>query len=596
MLIADCETDNLLPAMTRLWCIQLGEMETDEVTVYADQDGFRPLSEAVDRLKAADSYVFHNGLGFDLDAINRIYPGTIVREKLLDTLVLARLKEPEERDHSLKGWGKRLGILKGEYKGDFQSFTEELVTYARQDIVVGRALYHRVKDVLSWGQSSTLEHPVAHIIIQQERNGFAFNAAAAVALEGNLRGEQQALADTLRDTFPPMWVPLRAAGKPFVVDPKVRNSKTFTSPGAPYTRVVREIFNPASRQHVAKRLKALGWVPRTFTPDGHAVVDEKTLATLKAPEAALLRRYFRLSKMLGMISDGKSGWLKLVKPDGRIYGRVNPNGAVTGRMTHSRPNIAQCDKDPRMRALWTAKPGWKLVGCDAEGIEARMLAHYLVKWDKGAFADRLLNGDKSKGTDVHSANAQAVIGVGFGVNRDAAKVLLYALMYGAGDPKLGNIVLDNLRDRGIKRPALPAREIGALVRMALAKSMTGIDKLAAATAARTKAKKPMTGLDGRLLRARGVNSSLNTLLQSAGAVAMKVALKLFWDLHGSAHGNTWAFVVNVHDEVQIECEPALAETLGQSFADCITEAGVQLGVKCPLAGAFAVGDTWAATH
>lgn len=595
-LIADCETDNLLPAMTKVWMIQLGDANTDEVTVYADQPGFPPISEALARLQGADEYVFHHGLGFDMDALNKIYPGAIVREKLLDTLVMARLKEPEERDHSLKAWGKRLGAHKGDYTGDFQSFTPDLVEYAKQDIVVGRALYHKVKEVRGWGSACALEHAVAHVIIQQERNGFAFDVAGATALEGDLRGEQQTLADTLRDTFPPIWVPLRSAGNHIVHTPKVRNTKAGTSPGAPYTKVVREVFNPQSRQHVAKRLKALGWVSKVFTPDGRPQVDEKTLASLKAPEAVPLRRYFRLAKMLGMISDGKAGWLRLVKPDGRIYGRVNPNGALTGRMTHSRPNVAQTDKDPRMRALWLPRKGWKLVGCDAEGIEARMLAHYLVKWDKGAFADRLLNGDKAAGTDVHSANSKAVIGIGLPVTRDAAKVLLYALMYGAGDPKLGNIVLEDLRSRGAKRPALPAREIGALVRMALAKSMTGIDKLAAATATRTKAKLSMTGLDGRQLRARAANSSLNTLLQSAGAVAMKVALKLFWDRHGSAHGKTWAFVVNVHDEVQMECEPEIAEAMGKSFAACITQAGVDLKVKCPLAGAFAVGDNWSSTH
>src|SRR5690242_4745045 len=96
VLIGDCESDNLLPDMTRLWCIQLGDADGDDVTVYADQPGFPPIREAIDRLKAADSYVFHNGIKFDMEAINRFHPGTIERHKLLDTLVLCRLMEPEE--------------------------------------------------------------------------------------------------------------------------------------------------------------------------------------------------------------------------------------------------------------------------------------------------------------------------------------------------------------------------------------------------------------------------------------------------------------------------------------------------------------------
>jgi DNA polymerase-1 len=581
--------------MTRIWCIQIGNASTDEVTVYADQPGFPPLSEAIARIQSADETVWHNGLGFDWWALEKFYPGAVDRSRILDTLVMARLSQPEERDHSLRAHGSRLGILKGIYQGDFQTFNDDLVTYARQDIEVGRALYNSVKHVRTWGVSCALEHEVAFALILQERNGFCFNEPAAITLEGELRGEQAALETELKAAFPPRWVPLRVNGKPVVQIPKVRNSKLGTSVGAPYTKVVLEVFNADSRQQVASRLQKLGWKPRSFTPDGHPIVDEKTLATLRAPEAAVLRRHFRLSKQLGQLSDGKGGWLKMIK-NGRIHGRVNPNGALTGRMTHSKPNVAQADKNERMRALWIPRPGWALVGCDAEGIEARMLAHYLSRWDKGALADMLLNGDKAKGTDVHSANATAVRKAGFVVNRDGAKVLLYALMYGAGDVKLGSIVIENLRDQKLPTSRLPPRETGALVRRALSSSMTGIAKLTEATAARVRAKQPLIGLDGRKLYARGANSSLNTLLQAAGAVAMKVALKLFMDIHEPTHGTTWALCANIHDEVEMECEPEIADALGTSFADCIAQAGVELNVKCPLAGAYSVGSNWSECH
>ena len=53
-LIADCETNSLLPAMTKLWCIQVGDADTDEVTIYADQPGFPSLAEGIARRFGTD--------------------------------------------------------------------------------------------------------------------------------------------------------------------------------------------------------------------------------------------------------------------------------------------------------------------------------------------------------------------------------------------------------------------------------------------------------------------------------------------------------------------------------------------------------------
>jgi DNA polymerase-1 len=145
VLIADCETDGFLEVYTRLWTIQLGSADGENVTVYADQPGYPPLEEGLARLRSADRVVFHNGIRFDLEAINRLYPGTLRLEQMYDTLIATRLLNPEERANKLEDWGERLGILKGKYTGDFQTFDEELVRYARQDIIVTRALYRMVE-------------------------------------------------------------------------------------------------------------------------------------------------------------------------------------------------------------------------------------------------------------------------------------------------------------------------------------------------------------------------------------------------------------------------------------------------------------------
>ena len=318
-LVADCETNNLLHLMDKLWCIQLGDADGNDAVVYADQPGWDlpPISEALDRIASADRVVFHNGSGFDMDAINRLYPGAISREKMFDTLVAARLAQPQERDHRLKAWGVRTGTAKGEYKGDFQTFDQELVDYARQDIVTGRALYHAVKCVLEWGTSYYIDHETAYRCIQLERGGWCVAVQLAQEWEMELRGEQEALSAELQATFPPLE-------RSLVFVPKINNKTRGYVKGQEFVRRWQEPFNPASRAHVAERLQILGWKPKKFGDDGIPSVDEKILSTLSYPQVVPLKRSFRIGKQLGMLTDGKQGWLKLVKADGRLYHRINP--------------------------------------------------------------------------------------------------------------------------------------------------------------------------------------------------------------------------------------------------------------------------------
>ena len=208
----------------------------------------------------------------------------------------------------------------------------------------------------------------------------------------------------------------------------------------------------------------------------------------------------------------------------------------------------------------------------------------------------LLNGNKDLGTDVHSVNAKWINKLGFPIDRDGSKTCLYALLFGAGDVKLGVTVQDRLRELGLPKIKLPPREMGALVRKALSRAIKGLDRLTADLISTLKSRKYIRGIDGRHMAIRSTHSILNSLCQGNGALAMKKALSLFWDLHGSTHGVTWGLCANVHDEVQLEAHPSIAAALGQSFADCIRLAGEHFSLKCPLAGKAAVGDNWSETH
>jgi DNA polymerase-1 len=606
VLIADCETDGFLDTYTRLWTLQLGSADGDDVTVYADQPGYPPLAEGMARMAAADRVVFHNGIKFDLFAINRLYPDALRLEQLFDTLIGVRLLNPEERQNALEDWGERLGILKGRYAGDFQSFTQELVDYAKQDIHVTRALYRMVEPRLrGWGQSVELEHRVAYVIALQEQNGFQLNIAGAIELESELRQEMTVIERELQEIFPPILVADKKKGSAEFTPSRDNATQGYTG-GVAFSRVKAQIFNPGSEIQIADRLtRKYHWKPKEFTPTGRPTINETVLSGLRFPECKPLLRYLKVQKQLGQLADGDNAWLKLVKPNGRVYGAVNTIGCSTRRMSHFAPNIAQVDKDPRMRSLWGPRPGWKQVGSDAEGLEARMLGHYLARYDNGVFGDRVINGDKSAGTDVHSVNLAACRPAGL-ATRDGGKRLLYALMYGAGDAKLGWICKDDCRNTAVP-PVEPPRasdaKLGKELRVALAKGIVGIDKLTDAIKMRVKQTatkgRPgyVTTLDGGRIYVRADHSALNFLLQGGGAIVMKMALVIFhFELLRWEYGVDFAYCANVHDEVQIECKPELAEEIGRTFSDAIRIAGERLNVRCPLAGAYDVGDNWGQTH
>ena len=617
--MADVETDGFLPELTRVWCLAIADPRSEEVEVYADQPGYTPLVNGLARLKEADRVVFHNGLGFDFWAINKVYPGTLRFDQIYDTLVVSRLADPESKAHSLAAWGERMGFPKSEYLGDFQSFDDDLATYCGRDAQVGartfRCLWKATRD---WGEAVELEHRVRFVIALQEQNGFTLDIEAAQALEAELRQEQTDCEHELQKVFKPQWL-AKVAGKQSVLfrgwddmeravkTPKVGKpaGKSKYVKGAPYCSVEYVAFNPGSKKHVEGWLRQRGWKPRKFTDGGAAKLDATTIQEIAilVPEIKPLARYARVSKQLGQLADGDNSWLKMVTPEGRVHGHVNTNGAVTGRMTHYQPNLANVDKkDLRMRAVWIPRDGWDLVGTDAEGLELRMLAHYLKPYDGGAFERMVLEGSKEDGTDVHSVN-QRTVGL---YKRDNAKRVIYALIYGAGDMKIGLIVIEDADEAGKPRPKGSPSAIGKKAREDLVAGIVGLSKLLTKVQRAHRKNKYLRGLDGRRVYTRSAHSALNSLLQSGGAIVMKKALAL-WHFDRAVTlelvdpgtflvKGDWAYCANVHDEVQNECDPDLSKIIGQGFADSITQAGIELGVRCPLAGTFDVGENWKATH
>ena len=545
--VLDIETDL---SWSRIWVVGLYAESGESIACYSAEE----LETTLGRI-SCDTLIGHNLIGFDLPRLYEIWGWTPRNLKIIDTLMLGRLYDPSlEGGHSLKQWALRAGQrLKEEF--DPAAFdaglTQEMIDYCLADCRATYDVYLHIDKLLTdegfSDYSRELEHKVAEITAVQERNGFMLDFNKACKLYNDHDERMSVISEQLQQTFPPI-VEQRWSEK---TGKQLKDKVT--------------IFNVGSRQQVAERLAAKGAKWDELTPTGKPVVNEKTLAAnAHVPEASMVLEYMTLQKRVGMLKS----WIDAVKDDGRIHGRVNTCGAVTGRMTHSSPNMAQIPSESDYRSCFTVPDGYRLVGVDASGLELRMLAHYMKDAD---YTDLILNGD------IHTYNQQAA-----GLpSRNDAKTFIYAFLYGAGDAKIGSIVGGGAKEgaklRGKFLKALPA--LNALILKVQRIASTG----------------SLPALDGRRVRIRSEHAALNTLLQSAGALVMKRALVIAIDKLAS-YGYPYKLVAQVHDEYQVEVPEEYAERVGVIFRNAIRQAGRDFEMRCPLDGEYQIGDTWAETH
>jgi DNA polymerase I-like protein with 3'-5' exonuclease and polymerase domains len=166
-------------------------------------------------------------------------------------------------------------------------------------------------------------------------------------------------------------------------------------------------------------------------------------------------------------------WLNEVDSNGNLHGDCMLIGTPSMRARHSiivNVPSAEAAWGPEMRALFITEPGWKIIGADSSGNQARGLAHYLKSEE---FTHTLLNGD------IHTFNAKAInsVLINMGINwseylvksgvkadeshtlevaiakamRARAKRILYAFLFGASGGKLWSYLFDKIDEtRGKK--------------------------------------------------------------------------------------------------------------------------------------------------
>lgn len=633
MLVFDIETNGLYQDVTQLFCITILDTRNNEYKQYSEDHCTKGVLWLYEQWQQGEMVVGHNIINYDLPVLAKLYSWFKITQELkdntVDTLVLSRLifSHLEDTDaalmrkgtlpkklyksHSLKAWGYRLGELKGTY-GDapdaWEKFTPEMLDYNKQDVVVTKCLYDYLAAKHYPQGAVDLEHAVAWLMSKQEKNGFPFDKEKALVLEEELRsraGELKAEMVKIVPAYP---------DKIFI--PKRDNKRLGYKAGVPVQKYKE--FNPNSRQQIE-------WLIRTHynfepsNPDCYDIADDTTPlhdCRLKIDEESLhmmqnelgdnnqlskilkdIEELLMLNKRLGQLADGKNAWLSMIDTDGLIHGSVIPNGAVSGRATHSRPNVAQVPHvgspyGKECRELFNSGD-WYQAGIDACGLELRCLAHFMYPYDAGKYAHTILNGD------IHTMNQKAA---GLPTRNDA-KRFIYAFLYGAGDEKIGKLIgEDSKAGKKIKNKFLDATPAIAALRHAVENALVYPADYSHGFRKQKWKRHYLLGLDKRHLHVRSVHSALNLLLQSAGALVCKKWIVLTEKrllARGFKHGwdGDFALMAWIHDEQQIACRTKeIAEIVVEEAQKAMRDTQAFFNFRVQLDTEGIIGKNWADCH
>jgi len=593
-------------------------------------------------------WVGHNIIAYDFIHLRRLVPdfnvNNLSSSHCIDTFLVSKLNNYSRRGgHSLESYGEEVNYPKNLFS-DWSKYSQELEDRCATDVRLGLLVYNALFNSYikhSCNKSAiTDEQEFQQDCLELSNTGFGFATPKCHVLLEKVTKELKELDDDIGRSFPPRLHCIREILPIFTqygtLHRKdfrwVENGDLSEFNGGPFCRCEYRPFNPSSHKQIISILSSAGWKPTSKTK-GHIEalrnrqtlpsrleeisktgwkINEENLSTLPstapAPTRALARRILLESRRRTLTE-----WLGLVDPEAsggpRIHGHFLSIGAWTHRMAHQKPNMANIpnthDLDGKvkllgaeMRSLFIAPKNRLLVGVDAEGIQLRIFAHYI---DDEEFTNALVRGRKEDKSDPHSLN-QRILG-SICKTRAAAKRFIYALLLGAGLGKLAEIL-------GV------GRDQAELALQKLMERYTGFAHLKRTVITRDAKRGWFSGLDGRRINIPGLDVgerrhlAMSGYLQSGEAIIMKKA-RLSWkkkiDLIFPKEYNI-KLVNFVHDEWQTEVpnDLMIAHQVAEIQCQSLVETGVELKLKCPLAGSYGenhndpktwtIGSNWKVTH
>lgn len=626
----DLEANGFLQNATRVHCgvvkVKGGESRK-----------FRPnqVKELLEYMDTFDVLIAHNGIGYDFPLLEKLY-GWKFKGKKVDTLIMSRLLNPKRilpfhcpnrkcGPHSIEAWGWRVGRGKPEHD-DWENFSEEMLHRCSEDTEILELVYDALMEEAkggTWRNAFLLSFELFENLQKQEEYGWLVDKNHMHFCIRQLSIWINRIDKVLESRLPMVLEinetkqngTYKFVSKPFLKSGKLAENARAWTVDAGYGELEHPIAGPFSRisfrktdlnsgQETKEFLLSLGWEPLEWNTDDNGSRTSPKLSKddpfegLSDKVGKLVAKRVQCRQRRGIIE----GLFEIVREDGRISSIVNTL-AVTGRATHRGiVNIPAAGKSfygKSMRRIFTSGGFSKrqnrkvLVGTDSDSCQLRMLAGRMGSKN---YIDAIVNGDKKKGTDNHSLTMKLCDLD----SRDTAKTVMYCLLFGGGDAKLG---------KSAKKPGH-----GKEVRERLYKGFDGLKQLEDSLKDEWKksAKKrfnakfnrmeyydgKITGLDGRPIVVPSEHQLLVYLLQSDEAIMMAKAYNLTCAKlrEKYVYGEQYGVVAWYHDEYTIECDEDIAEDVKKISEDSIKEAGEFFNIKCPHIGQGKIGVNWYDIH
>jgi hypothetical protein len=621
--VFDTEANNLYPAVTVCHCgvfTSLDGKEVDKFPPERQQDMLRFMD-------TCDVLIGHNVIGYDFPMLKKVC-GYVFKGKVVDTLLMSRALNPKRflpphaKDrragpHSIYAWGVRVGVDKPEHE-DWENYSPEMLHRCTEDVEINRLTYHALMKEAAesggkWRDAFLLTFKLFQNLQEQEEYGWYVDKQKMLDNIVELEQLMQEIDDEVIPQLPNIleilevkkdgqvnWVrkPFLKSGKPSESSSKHFGLDGCACIGGPYSRIGFRPVDLNSRNEVVSYLLKEGWEPLewNFNDDGERtspkLSKDDPFEGVEGEVGKLVSKRVQCRHRKSLVE----GLLELVRDDGRISSSI-AGMAVTGRMQHRGiVNIpaAKSFFGKQLREMFSCPPGKVLVSTDSDGNQLRQLA---ARMNDPAYIEALCNGDKDKGTDLHSVNQRAA-GL---ASRDDAKTFIYGFLFGAGDAKIGKIVKGNSqRGKQLKEEflrGLPA--LGALLERLRAEWRRTAKKRINKKYGRVEYFDGIiTGLDGRPIKVSSEHQILVYLLQSDEAVQMAAAynwtiaqLKKKYRYGEQVHVVCW-----MHDEYTFECDPDIADDVKKISEEGIAWAGRFYKIACPHVGQGKIGRNWYEIH
>ena len=439
---------------------------------------------------------------------------------------------------------------------------ETAAPYAVEDVEVTRDLHRRLWPELEGSGRlaelyRTVEMPLVPVLSRMERTGVRIDCDLLRGLSNELEGRMAELETAAH----------AAAGQAFnLSSPKQIQTILFEEQGLPVRQRTPK-GQPSTAESVLQELADEGYeLPRL-------IIEHRGYAKLKSTYTDKLPQ--------------------LIHPDtGRIHTSFHQAVTATGRLSSADPNLqnipVRSETGRRIRAAFTAPPGYRIVAADYSQIELRIMAH--LSGDEGLLAAF------AAGADIHQATAAEVFGVApeavDGEQRRAAKAINFGLIYGMSAWGLA-------RQLGIERDAAQAWVDRYFERY------PGVRAFMDGTREEARENGYVETVFGRRLHLPDIRSgngqrrqyaertAINAPMQGTAADLIKRAMIAIDGWLRGADAPDARMVLQVHDELVFEVAEGAVADFREPLAAHMSGAG-KLAV--PLEVEIGVGDNWGEAH